>query len=96
MRLFFRKAFVANNRYIDQLTILWFQYTCNCAGPGSQCCDVVLVKGRINTGKPQGVGIPGWGADREQMGRDRNMVRSVYEQPGTRVDGSCHSKEGSK
>ncbi len=24
------------------------------------------------------------------------MRRSVYEQPGTRVDGSCHSKEGSK
>jgi hypothetical protein len=23
-------------------------------------------------------------------------MRSVYEQPGTRVDGSCHSKEGSK
>jgi hypothetical protein len=24
------------------------------------------------------------------------MGRLVYEQPGTRVDGSCHSKEGSK
>jgi hypothetical protein len=24
------------------------------------------------------------------------MGRSVYEQPGTEVDGSCHSKEGSK
>jgi hypothetical protein len=33
------------------------------------------------------------------MGREwggLDMGRSVYEQPGTRVDGSCHSKEGSK
>ncbi len=27
-------------------------------------------KGRINSGKPQGVGISEWGADGEQMGRD--------------------------
>ncbi len=33
------------------------------------------------------------------MGREWGGMetgRSVYEQPGTRVDGSCHSKEGSK
>jgi hypothetical protein len=44
----------------------------NCAGLGSQCCDVVLVRGRINLGKPQGVGISEWETDGEQMGRDGN------------------------
>ncbi len=43
-----------------------------CAGPGGQCCDVVLVKGHINLGKSQGVGISKWEADGEQMGRDGN------------------------
>jgi hypothetical protein len=52
---------------------------CNtsCAGLGSQCCDVVLVRGRVNSGKPQGVGISEWGADGEQMGRDGNDEISV-------------------
>jgi hypothetical protein len=31
---------------------------------------VVLVKGRIKLGKPQGVGISEWETDGEQMGRD--------------------------
>jgi hypothetical protein len=30
------------------------------------------------------------------MGKGREMGRSVYEQPGNEVDGSYHSKEGSK
>ncbi len=30
------------------------------------------------------------------MNEGREMGRSVYEQPGNEVDGSCHSKEGSK
>ncbi len=69
----------------------------NCAGLGGQYCDVVLVRGRINLGKPQGAGA-GF-LNGEQMGSKwggMEMRRSVYEQPGTRVDRSCHSKEGSK
>jgi hypothetical protein len=30
------------------------------------------------------------------MGKRREMGRSVYEHPGNEVDGSYHSKEGSK
>jgi hypothetical protein len=30
------------------------------------------------------------------MSKGREMGRSVYEQPGNEVDGSYHSKEGSK
>ncbi len=60
--------------------------TCRCcAGPGSQCCDVVLVKGSINSGKPQGVGISEWDADGEQMGRDGNdeiSLRATWDQGG--------------
>jgi hypothetical protein len=40
-------------------------YIYNCAGLGSQYCDVVLVRGHINSGKPQGVGISEWGANGE-------------------------------
>jgi hypothetical protein len=43
--------------------------------------------------KPQGVGISeGGGPD----GQVRETKGSVYEQPEKEVDGSCHSKEGSK
>jgi hypothetical protein len=58
-----------------------------------------LSKERINLGKPQGVGISEWETDGEQMGSrwgGREMRRSVYEQPGTMVEGSYCSKEGSK
>jgi hypothetical protein len=42
--------------------------------------------------KTPGVGISGEGIYEpgEEMGK------LVYEQPGNKVDGSCHSKEGSK
>ncbi len=41
----------------------------SCAGPRSQCCDVVLVEGgRINLGMSQGVGIPEWEIDGEGWG----------------------------
>jgi hypothetical protein len=56
-----------------------------------------LSKGRINLGKPQGVGVSEWETGGEQMGSrwgGMEMRRSVYEQPGTRVDGSYRSKEG--
>jgi hypothetical protein len=44
-------------------------------------------------GNPRGSGFRvGEGPDR-QMGE---MQGSVYEQPKEEVDGSCHSKEGSK
>ncbi len=47
-----------------------------------------LSRGAFSSGKPQGVGILEWGG--------METGRSVYKQPGTRVDGSYHSKEGSK
>ncbi len=56
-----------------------------CAGLGSQCCDVVLVRGRINSGKTQGAGISEWEADGEQMGRDGNdeiSLRATWDQGG--------------
>jgi hypothetical protein len=46
---------------------------------GSRDRDVVLVRHTIGSGKPRGSGI--WNG--EGMGRGR----SVYEQPGTKVDG---------
>jgi hypothetical protein len=58
-----------------------------------------LSKGRINLGKPQGVGVFEWETDGEQIESrwgGMEMRGSVYEQPGTRVDGSYRSKEGSK
>jgi hypothetical protein len=56
-----------------------------CAGHGSQCCDVVLVKGCINLGKPQGVGICEWETDGEQKGRNGNegiSLRATWDQGG--------------
>ncbi len=41
-----------------------------------------LSKGTFSSGKSQGVGILEWGGNGEGM----EMGRSVYEQPGTRVD----------
>jgi hypothetical protein len=48
----------------------------------SQIRDVILVRRTFSSGKPQGIGILEWGGDGEGMG----MGRSVYEQPGTKVD----------
>jgi hypothetical protein len=58
-------------------------------GLGSQCRPNECLFG---SGKPQGVGISGRGPD----GQAREIQGSVYEQPKEEVDGSCHSKEGSK
>ncbi len=55
----------------------------------SQFCDVVLVRRTFSSGKPQGVGILEWGGNGEGM----ETGRSVYEQPGTKVDGIL-SKQG--
>ncbi len=54
--------------------------------------NVVLMSVYFGSGKPQGVGISGRGPD----GQVREIQGSVYEQPKEEVDGSCHSKEGSK
>jgi hypothetical protein len=58
-------------------------------GSGSQCSPNECIFG---SGKPRGVGISGRG----YMSQVREMGKLVYEQPGNEVDGSCHSKEGSK
>jgi hypothetical protein len=55
--------------------------------------NVVLMNVYFGSGKPQGVGISGRGGARWA---DGEMQGSVYEQPKEEVDGSCHSKEGSK
>ncbi len=54
--------------------------------------NVVLMNVYFGSGEPQGVGISG----REPDGQMRGTQGSVYEQPKGDVDGSCHSKEGSK
>jgi hypothetical protein len=55
--------------------------------------NVVLMNVYFGCGKPQGVWILGGeGPD----GQVWEMQRSIYEQPKEEVDGSCHSKEGSK
>ncbi len=55
--------------------------------------NVVLMDVHSGSGKPQGVGISGGGGARW---RDGEMQGSVHEQPKGEVDGSHHSKEGSK
>jgi hypothetical protein len=57
----------------------------------SQVRDVVLMNVYLDLRNSGGSGF--WN---EYMGKGREMGRSVYEQPGNEVDGSYHSKEGSK
>ncbi len=54
----------------------------------SQSCNVVLVRRAFSSGKPQGVGILEWGGDGMEMGR------SVYKQPGTKMDGILSQQGG--
>jgi hypothetical protein len=54
--------------------------------------NVVLMNVYFGPEKPQGVGI----SDGGPHGQVREMKGSVHEQPKKEVDGSCHSKEGSK
>ncbi len=58
----------------------------------SQIHDVVLMNVYLDLGNPGGrdFGMKGY------MNKGRERGRSVYEQLGNEVDGSCHSKEGSK
>ncbi len=82
-----------DNRHYPRYPLhIWL--VCWSRKPELRCC---LSKGRINLGKPQGVGVSEWETDGEQMGSrwgGMEMRRSVYEQTGTRVDGSYCSKEG--
>ncbi len=54
--------------------------------------NVVLMNVYLDLGNPGGSGF--W--VRGYMSQGREMRKLVYEQPGNEVDGSCHSKEGSK
>jgi hypothetical protein len=58
----------------------------------SQIRDVVLMNVYLDLGNCGGLGF--WNGG--YMNKGREMGGSVYEQPGKEVDGSCHSKEGSK
>ncbi len=58
----------------------------------SQFRDVVLMNVYSDLGNSGGSGF--W--NEGYMSKGREMGRSVYEQPGNEVDGSCHSKEGYK
>ncbi len=58
----------------------------------SQVRDVVLMNVYLDLGNPGGSGFRNEG----YIGKGRETGRSVYEQPGNEVDGSYHSKEGSK
>ncbi len=56
----------------------------------SRIRDVVLVRRIFSLEKPQGVGNLEWGGNGEGMERGR----SVYEQPGTKVDGILSRQGG--
>jgi hypothetical protein len=58
----------------------------------SQVRDVVLMNVYLDLGNSTGSGF--WNGGHMNQGRE--MGRSVYEQHGYEVDGSYHSKEGSK
>ncbi len=58
----------------------------------SQVCDAILMNVYLEGRNPGGSGIWNWG----YMSKGRELGSSVYKQSETKVDGSCHSKEGSK
>ncbi len=59
----------------------------------SRVRDVVSVRPAIDLGKPRGVGKLEWGGNGERVGRGR----SVYEQPGAKVDEIApHKRRDSK
>ncbi len=66
-----------------------YSYCARACGLGSQCRPNECI---FRSGKPRGVGISGEGPH----GAGEGNGELVYEQPGKEVDGSCHSKEGSK
>jgi hypothetical protein len=58
----------------------------------NQVRDAFLMNVYLDVGNPRGSGF--W--DEGYMSKGREMESLVYEQPGNEVDGSYHSKEGSK
>ncbi len=58
----------------------------------SQVRNVVLMNVYLDLENPGGSGF--WNGGVYEPGDGNGKL--VYEQPGYRVDGSCHSKEGSK
>jgi hypothetical protein len=58
----------------------------------SQVRDVILMNVYLDLENSGGSGFRNEG----YMSKGREMGRSVYKQPGNEVDGSYHSKEGSK
>jgi hypothetical protein len=58
----------------------------------SQVRDAILMNVYLDVGNSRGSGF--WSEG--YMGKGREMKRLVYEQPGNEVDGSYHSKGGSK
>ncbi len=58
----------------------------------SQVRNVVLMNVYLGLGNSGGSGFWSGGC----MSQGREMGSLVYEQPGYEVEGSCHSKEGSK
>jgi hypothetical protein len=58
----------------------------------SQVRDAILMNVYLEGRNPGESGNWNWG----YMSKGRELGRSVYKQSETRVDGSCHSKEGSK
>ncbi len=58
----------------------------------SQVRDAILMNVYLDVGNPRGSGF--W--NEGYMSKGREMESSVYEQSGDEVDGSYHSKEGSK
>jgi hypothetical protein len=58
----------------------------------SQVRDAILMSVYLDVGNPRGSGF--W--NEGYMSKGREMESLVNEQPGNEVDGSYHSKEGSK
>ncbi len=58
----------------------------------SQVRNVVLMNVYLDLENPGGSGF--WRGG--YMSQVRELGKIIYEQPGYEVDGSCHSKEGSK
>ncbi len=58
----------------------------------SQVRDAILMGVYLDVENPRGSGFRNEG----YMSKGREMESLVYEQPGNEVDGSYHSKEGSK
>jgi hypothetical protein len=58
----------------------------------SQVRDAFLMSVYLGVRNPRASGF--W--NEGYMSKGREIESLVYEQPGNEVDGSCHSKEGSK